>query len=353
MTDNLFSKFNPEKNSSLAAYTTWKVGGPAEILIKVKTVDDLVEILEIATNNAVPITILGGGSNVLISDLGIPGLVIINQTSQIHFPNKTELDLEIDNQDFDIYTDKEIAHRHIEVGDEFYSFADLEFVETGKKTQVIFDSGVKLQIAIAQTLKHGFTGLQWFAGIPSTIGGGLYNNIHGGTRHFSEYFKKALVYIPNQKPEWKDYDFFEFGYDQSILRKNPEIIILQVALELYQTTDLEQIDLAKKAATQWTYRKKRQPSVSAGCNFKNIPIEKQQELDFPTPSVGWLIDKKFEWVGKKIGGAFISAGHANFIENDGTATASDIYNLIQEIKQKAKQDYNLDLEEEIKLLGHF
>ncbi len=343
------------QNEPLALYTTWKIGGRAEFLLEAQNSDELKLAIEKAAQYHIPYTILGGGSNVLISDDGLKGLVIINRSRRViigNLANATNLDsaaqqevIEAANE-YNVY----IQPRHGEVDSSFYSFKDLDYEESGSRILVTFDSGVDLAYAIAFSLKNSVTGLQWFAGIPGTIGGALFNNIHGGTKHFSDnFFKAKVLEISDLEVTQKTvgFEYFNFGYDQSILREKTNVIVLEVTLNLFQGD----VERAKKTANEWTKRKRVQPRNTAGCTFKNIPSDKQWALGFPTPSVGYIVDKVFGWRGKSIGGAQISENHANFIENKGGATAKDVLELINEVKAEAKKRFDLDLETEINLLG--
>jgi UDP-N-acetylmuramate dehydrogenase len=363
--ENLKIKFN----EPLGPCTTWKIGGNAEILIETKNTEELEKVLILANKHEMSFTILGKGSNVLISDNGIANLTIINTSKNILIQGK--------NQNLEIAENPYIPHRHSETQDkEFYSFADLDFVETGQKVEVIFDSGVFLPLAINTVLKNGLTGLQWFAGIPGSLGGSLYNNIHGGTRHFSDYFLKAKVFLP--KNSWvheqkiannsnldikiieetdkylifeAGFEFFNFGYDQSLLReKNTQMIILKIHLNLF-LAPLEILEKARFTALEWAKRKRLQPQKSCGSVFQCLNTNDQQRLNYPTASAGYVIDKILNLRGETKGGAMISKDHANFIVNEKNATADDVLFLMKEIKQRAKKELNLDLIPEINHLG--
>lgn len=334
----------------LAPYTTWGIGGPADILVIARATDVLIRLYSACVDNSIPYTVLGGGSDILISDEGIRGLVIINKTANIAI-----LDSEhgADRDLLSITTDEANAYslwiepRHGEVGNDFYSFEDLDYAEEGETTLIKFDSGVVLSYAIAWGLKNGFTGLQWFAGIPGTMGGALYNNIHGGTRHFSDNFIAATI-IDSQGVRTVGREFFEFGYDQSVLRSRSDIIILDVTMKMYTTSDVAK---AKYVAQEWARRKRLQPRKSAGCVFQNITREDQLRNNFDSPSVGYIVDKKLGWAGKQEGGAMISDKHAAFIENKENATAAEIIILIKAVKDEVKQKFGIDLHTEINLLG--
>jgi UDP-N-acetylmuramate dehydrogenase len=340
------SKYSPKFDYPLAEYTTYKIGGPAEVLVVVKNSNDLEELIGSALKFEIPYRIIGWGANVLIADRGLKGLVIINRSRNILIHDKDSQEVQLEEKEEDFFNPF-IQPRHATADEEFYSFEDLDYQETGERVKVTFDSGVDLPFAIAYSLKNGLTGLQWFAGIPSTLGGALYNNIHGGTRHFSDYFVSAKVLDPQKGVEIYDYKKFQFGYDQSILRNNPRLVVLNITLNLFHGDK----DKAQYVAREWSKRKRRQAKNSCGCVFKNIPAEKQEELNLPTPSVGYIVDKKLEWSGRSQGKAQISTEHANFILNQGGAKASDVLQLIKEISLATKKQFTLTLEPEINLLG--
>lgn len=393
---DVFKGFKIKLNEPLAAFTTWKIGGPAEVLIQSKNSQQLFDIVKICLKNNLKWTVLGKGSNVLISDQGLSGVVIINQSKNIQTLNQnSNLDINLkeiilDSQKYD-YQSPYVEPRHTETGDtNFYTFKDLDFKEKGSKVTVKMDSGVFLPLAISWTLKNGLTGLQWFSGIPGSIGGSLYNNIHGGTHHFSEYFQLAKVLIPttdteaitrlqelvlkqqdsdfqnNSKNLTKNtiltqeenfilalvnFDFFNFGYDQSFLRrKNNQVLVLEVYLNLFQA-DEEQLQKAKNTASEWAKRKKIQPKKSCGSVFQALSEDIQKKLNYPTPSAGYIVDKILNLKGFELGGAKIADQHANFIINNKDAKASEVLAIIQKIQKEAKSKTGVDLELEINLLG--
>jgi UDP-N-acetylmuramate dehydrogenase len=339
-------KYSPKFDYPLAEYTTYKIGGPAEILVVIKNSKDLEQLICLAVDYNVPYRIIGWGANILVADRGLKGLVIINRSRNIQIQDTDFENIEMEEKEGDFFNPF-IKPRHTTADEDFYSFEDLDYKEGGERVKVTFDSGVDLPFAIAYTLKNGLTGLQWFAGIPSTLGGALYNNIHGGTRHFSDYFVSAEVLDPQNGVEIYDYEKFQFGYDQSVLRKNSELVVLTITLNLFKGDK----DKAQYVAREWSKRKRRQAKNSCGCVFKNIVPEKQEELNLPTPSVGYIVDKKLQWSGKSLGGAQISTEHANFILNQGGAKAADVLQLIKEISLTTKEQFDLTLEPEINLLG--
>ena len=339
------------QNIILSPYTTWQIGGPAEYFLEAKTSQDIIEAINFAKQKDIKYTILGNGSNVLISDEGLKGLVIINKTKGI----------EVDGKDLDDASDEanqgnqtmssvanavEVAHRHNETGDpKFLKFSDLDYEETGKIISVKFDSGVDLGFAIAWCLKNNLSGLQFYAGIPSTMGGALYNNIHGGVHHFSERFQSATIINGQGNIEEVYADFFNFGYDQSILRENPEIIVLAVTLNLFEGN----VEKSRLVAMEWLKRKKIQPRKSCGSVFKNLTKENQERLGIPTPSAGYVVDKLLSLTGFKVGNMQIPETHGNFIVNLGGGTAKETLEIINKVKQDALEKLGLEMVEEVKI----
>lgn len=351
------------KSEPLAPYTTYKIGGPADLLVKINNSLELEHLLKLAHKHNIPVTVLGGGSNTLISDDGLRGLIIINSASNIEYLDQTDRESDKEHTEVEVldiqqwldYTKsnnfKYIKPRHKQEDQAFYSFTDLDYEESGDRYPVLFDSGVKLAVAVTKTITQGYTGLQWFAGIPGSVGGALFNNIHGGTKHFSDNFlaAKVLIYKENGESDVEivGREFFDFGYDQSVLRVKKGVYVLQVLLGLYKGD----VEKAKYASQEWLKRKRIQPHNSPGCMFKNISEETAQRLGFASTSAGYIIDKQLGLVGKTVGGIQISPNHANFFVNTGNGKASDVIALVNEIQGLCKQKWDLELEPEISFLG--
>jgi len=383
------SQFNLHQNISLAKYTTWKVGGLASYLIEVKSNSDLLQILKIIAKNKIDFIILGRGSNVLISDKGLDKLVLINKADQNPEAFSVEKIATSDNNpshsQFLEYL-KNFSPNQIPVwfshtkDKNYYSFQDLEFQEEGDKKIINFSAGQFLPLAIKWTLTQNLTGLHWFSGIPGSIGGSLFNNIHSGTKHLSDYFAFAKVFIPKtdteayqkiQKLDQKglnlilekdkdwivalaDIEFLDLGYDQSFLRrKNNQVIVLEVYLSLFKTENQEILQKAKQTSLEWTKRKRIQPKNSAGSTFKAISNENKQKFDFPTNSAGYIIEHVLNLKGKQIGESMISKVHANFIETNTKSKAAEVYELIQLVQKTCQEKLGIDLETEVNLLGEF
>lgn len=331
-----------KKGEPLAPYSTLRIGGPADYFFVARTEKELVGAVGEARRLKLPVTLLGWGSNVLISDRGIRGLVIKNETAEIKIggavsSEKTE---SVDSPRWQADKKK---------GTFKYEFADLDYDESGApRIKVIISSGYSLPKAINDLLDQGITGLQWFARIPGTVGGAVHNNIHGGTHFFSEFVGRVKVLNADGEMIWLSVNQLKLAYDQSRFHDGREII-LAVELNLYRG-DAER---AKAAAFEWAKRKSLQPPRSAGCTFKNISNEDKERLGLLTTSVGYIIEHILEMGGYRVGGAAVSAAHHNFIVNTGRASAKDYLAVLHEIQKRTKEKLGIELEPEIILLGEF
>lgn len=303
-----------QRNISLALYTTFKIGGPAKYFYLAKDTKSLIEIIEAAKQEKIPFFILGGGSNVLILDQGFDGLVIKIQSSKFKIQN--------DNS----------------------------------RIKIVCDSGTLLSKLIQETLKRGIGGLEWFVGIPGTIGGAVYGNAGWpkDKKNIGDLVKNVVI-LKNGLQSTISNKKCQFGYRDSIFKHNNNII-LSVELRLWKGDALEM----RKRIQEILLKRKTNTSQgnSAGCIFKNIKcttlnkkiFEKYPELKNVIKnnfiSAGYLIEQ-CGLKGEKIGEAIVSEKHANFIVNKGQAKAEDVIMLISLIKQKVRDKFNIQLQEEI------
>ncbi|MDP2873716.1 MAG: UDP-N-acetylmuramate dehydrogenase [bacterium] len=292
-----------EKDVVLAPYTTFKIGGPADLFFVAKNTAELVGAVNAAKVSDVQYFVLGGGSNILVSDAGFRGLVIKNEAQ------------------------------------------NCELTEGGL---IRVDSGYPLQKFIDWTFDQGLVGLEWFGGIPGTIGGAIYNNIHGKDQLFNGRVVRVIMLKEDETVKTEPVSHLKSAYDYTILKEIKEVI-LEAFLRL-ESGDVEQ---ARKIRLDWWQEKKKfQPQTNcAGCPFKNISEADQKRLEYPTRSTGYLIDRGLGLKGLQIGGAKVCETHANFIVNAGGATALDVVALIEKIKAEAKEKLGVKLELEIELIG--
>lgn len=316
------------ENVSLSDYTTIKVGGPAKYFLEIRDSSHLISVLKILDQTKEKYFLLGKGSNIVVSDKGIDTFVIYNLTSHFKIDGEYKLPPK----------PRKIEPRYEAISNQEHK---------SKAFKVIVDSGVRMQYLMNKMFESNIVGLEYFSGIPCSMGGAIYMNLHGGDKFISEYITGAQLYSGG-KIKTVDNSYFQFYYDYSILHKTKEIIIkAELALPAGNG------DEAKKRAAHWAKKKSIQPKNSAGCVFKNISTHEKESFKLPTTSVGYIIDKLLGLKGYAIGGARVSPMHAAFIENYNNASAADIYALYKFIKSKAKEELKLELEPEIEFVGDF
>jgi UDP-N-acetylmuramate dehydrogenase len=287
----------------LARYTTFKVGGPAEWLLEARTADEIIDALRVAHVSGVPITLLGGGSNVLIGDRGVRGLVIRPRGGLIE---------RIDSE------------------------------------RVRADAATTINGLVRWTIQKGIAGLEAWAGTPGTVGGAIFGNAHFGGRLIGELVES--VRLAGRDGDTRDLsrDEMEFGYDRSRLQKTGEVLLSAV----FRVSTGDPSVLRDIARQSLAYRKKTQPldTPSAGCIFQN-PVRAEVPADIPA-SAGALVDRA-GLKGAARGDARVSATHGNFIVNEGQATAADIRSLIDLCRARVSERFGVALQEEIVYLGDF
>ncbi len=305
---------NIQKNIPLKNYTTFRIGGPAKFFVEVKNEDELIEALKYARDNNLGFFILGGGSNLLVSDKGFDGLVIKLRVMGCRLKDN--------------------------------------FIETG--------AGVPLAKIVQESAKHNLTGLEWATGIPGTIGGAARGNA-GAFGSCMRDIVEDVKAISTKDLKIKTYDLktCEFDYRSSVFKKNNNLIILSVVIRLKKGNKKEIqskiVEIIEKRSLK--YPKKN----SAGSFFKNPIVENKESMrEFERDQgikcrnnkipAGWLIDQA-GLCGKKIGGAMVSEKHANFIVNTGTATAEDVIMLASYVKQQVRDKFGIELVEEVQYLG--
>ena len=328
---------NWQTNIFLSEQTTFKVGGPADHLVIVKTSVELVEAVKDAQAKNWPYLVLGNGSNTLVADSGFRGAVIINDSQEIKVLDKPGKEIEALKLKprFDAL-EKETQ----DLTGGGYDFKDYQPV------WVRLDSGVTLPRAIFGLIAQGVTGLEWFAGIPATVGGASFINLHGGNKYWSDFLVEAEVLTADGELKTVGADYFNYDYDDSKIKKTKDTVV-SVTMKLYRGPKDQALEIAKT----WSLEKSYQPQRSAGCIFQNLEADTQAKLKLPTPSIGYMMDKVFNLKGKQIGQARIGLKHAGFIENLGQATADDIFQLIKLMKQTAKDKFGLELKLEIVPVG--
>ena len=291
--EKIVSKEKIYENELMSNYTSFKIGGPAEYLIKVQTPEELKEILKIIKKQEIPLTIIGNGSNILVSDNGIKGIV---------------LKIEINTFELNTQTAK------LRIG-----------------------SGVKLGFIAQKCLKSEIAGFEFASGIPGTIGGAIRMNAGAHGKEMKDVVTSVTYMDRNGDVFTIQNEEARFEYRNSLFA-HKDYIILEVEIQLEKGNSEE---IQSKMAEYATYRKEKQPIEypSAGSTFK-------RGADFITAK---LIDE-CGLKGYQIGGAQISEKHAGFIINKDNATAEDVIKLMEYTKESVYNKFGKIIEPEIEII---
>ncbi len=306
--DRLESIFGKQlsREASLARYTAARVGGPADVLLEVRSANELAQAIRLLWEEDLPYVILGGGSNVLLSDAGVRGVVVLNRARKVRFNS------------------------------------------TARPPGVWAESGVNLGLVARQAAMRGLSGLEWAAGIPGTVGGALYGNAgaHGSDMSGNQPVAEILHCMDMRqageavREEWS-MEKLELTYRSSVLKRLPGKAVILAALLRLEPGDPAAIQ-AKMDELVGYRRKTQPPGASMGSMFKNPP--------------GDYAGRLIEAAGLKglvVGDAQISSLHANFFLNLGRATATDIAALLRQARQAVFDRFGIELELEIEMLGEW
>ncbi|MEO5896217.1 MAG: UDP-N-acetylmuramate dehydrogenase [Vicinamibacterales bacterium] len=287
----------------LVSFTTLRVGGPADWLVTVRSASEAVQLVLLARDHCVPLTVLGGGSNLLVSDRGVRGVVM-----RVHGGDVTT------------------------IGDGL----------------IRADAGVTINGLVRWTINRGVSGLEAWAGTPGTVGGAIHGNAHFRGRLIGEVVAHVTVVTPSGQVQDVDGAAMQFAYDYSRIHRTGEVV---VAAD-FRVGAGEPLQLRRVARESLAFRKRTQPleSASAGCMFQN-PNPRTDVVPAGIPaSAGALVDRA-GLKGAQVGGAHVSSRHANFIVNDGTATADDIITLVDRCKREVQDRFGVTLREEVIRVG--
>jgi UDP-N-acetylmuramate dehydrogenase len=293
---------------SLADRTYFKIGGPAEVYVELADKQQVAELVKFCQSNSVRLTMLGGASNVIVADEGVRGVVL-------HLTNDTVQDL----------------GNGIRVG-----------------------AGIKTALLVRNALDLGYTGLEYFLGVPGTLGGATYNNAHYLQNLIGEHITRVEIVDEQGNVRWLEKNECAFDYDYSRFHKTKEVIVT-VEFELAKGDKDQSMQLIREATE---YRARTQPLglPSSGCIFQNTPNTPELQKLFPqfaerthVPG-GFLIDQA-GLKGERIGEIEVSDKHAAFMINRGGGTTAQLKQLVSLVKQRVKEKFGVELREEVFYLG--
>ncbi|MEO6221676.1 MAG: UDP-N-acetylmuramate dehydrogenase [Vicinamibacterales bacterium] len=289
----------------LGPLTTFGVGGPADVLVEPNSIEALQAVLRIATDSGLPVVLLGGGSNVLIADRGVRGVVIRARLTEVSQPSPD---------------------------------------------RVRAEAGVTMNGLVRWLIGRALAGLETWAGTPGTVGGAIHGNAHYNGRNISEHVIEVGLWSPSTGIIIVPAREMAFGYDTSRLIMTGEVLVWAD----FSVSTGEPGELRATARRSLAHRKRTQPLnlPSAGCVFQNP----QSPLDCVPSGVPWsagaLVDRA-GLRGATEGGAAISTVHANFVVAGEHATASHIRTLIERARDAVRQQSGVTLRDEIVYLGEW
>ncbi len=306
--DQLRHAFGPDRvmqDARLNDFTTFQVGGPADWLVETRSSEEIVRGLALARAAGVPVTLLGGGSNVLVSDSGVRGVVIHPRGGQIAM----------------------IDERCLRA-----------------------DAAVTINGLVRWTIVHGVAGLASWAGTPGTVGGAIWGNAHFLGRHIGDSVVSSKLVDRTGNVQEVPALEMAFGYDHSRPQQTGEVVLSAT----FRVHPGEPAALRTEARESLAYRKRTQPLdiPSAGCVFRN-PGQPSSGAGRDIPATAGALLDRAGLKGFAIGGARVSPTHGNFIVNEGTASAADIRRLIEHCRRTVRERFGVELKEEIVYLGQF
>jgi UDP-N-acetylmuramate dehydrogenase len=287
-----------QENVTLAPYTSARIGGPADALVTVKSADELAETMTRIWELQLPYAILGGGSNVLVSDKGVRGVAVLNRAKEVRF-------------------------------------------ETGNPPRVWAEAGAVFSNLSNRCAAQGLGGLEWAATVPGTVGGAVYGNAGAFGGDMSGNLISAELITERGRETWP-VEKMEYGYRTSALKRGAfgRAVVLSATLGLKNSTPEE---VSAKIAQFGEQRKSTQPpGASMGSMFKNPPGD----------YAGRLIEAA-GLKGARIGNAEVSPVHGNFFVNHGETKASDVRALIELAQKTVFEKFGIVLELEVELIGEW
>lgn len=286
-----------QENVRLANYTAARVGGPADAFLVVNSADELEKCVKTLWEMKIPFLLLGGGANVLVSDRGFHGVVLLNRahTIKIHAQNDPPT--------------------------------------------VWAESGANLGMIARQAALRGLSGLEWANSVPGTLGGAIYGNAGAFDGDMQKNLLMAEILHPQEGKQTWSVEKFGYEYRSSVLKRSgTQAVILSATLKLEKSTP----EAVKEKMDEFSNRRKQTqpPGASLGSMFKNPPGD----------YAGRLIEAA-GLKGMRIGGVQVSPVHANFFVNSEAATASDYRHLIEIVRNTVEEKFGVRLELEVELVG--
>jgi UDP-N-acetylmuramate dehydrogenase len=285
----------------LSKYTSFRIGGPADALVEVDNVAAFTRALAVGFDLGVDVFVLGGGTNVLVGDRGVRGLVVVNRCDHVSIEDET----------------------------------------------ITAQSGAAVDDLVQLAAERSLSGLAFAAGLPGTVGGAIRGNAGCYGRTIAECLDSAILVSADGRRIWtRGSEWFNFEYRNSRLQSERAYVVETILKLSYG----ECSEILAEMENAYRIRRERHPGSelpSAGSYFRNLPPDKPNGK---RRSTGGLLDR-LGAKNRKVGGAEVFSRHANIIVNAGSATASDVQKLADELKSLARETEGVELEEEVQFIG--
>lgn len=345
------------ENINLRDYSWIKIGGKCPKLIETESDDEFRKVVSSLIKDGIPFEVIGWAANTLISDRGIDCVVVRNRSNNIKVLNKKD----ILRTQFLGESEKGMNPRHNVYKNERvtsgYNYEDLDYSEPeAEDIKVSISAGSSLPYVINTLIDHGITGLQMFSGIPGTIGGSIYNNIHGGPRLLSEFIENVEFIDEKGEIRVLENKDLKFRYNYSLFQEISGVITS--ANFILKLGDKER---ARAVSLEWARRKSTQPKNSLGSTFHNLDVSDQKRLGLPTSSTAYFIEHVLKLSGFRVGGIMIPEQtppdqaqiNKNILINVGDGTAEDYLAVMKHICKVAYEKCGVKLKPEIFFKGFY
>jgi UDP-N-acetylmuramate dehydrogenase len=286
----------------LDLHTSYRIGGPADLFLPATRTDQVVEALQAAHALGVPCRVIGGASNLLVADAGVAGLVVKNLVNETRYA---------------------------------------EDPDDAERVMLVAAAGCQLAAVARQSARRGLAGLVWASNVPGTVGAAVVNNAGAFGSCMAEVLERALLVDPTGETRYLGPGDLAMAYRSTRLkRRELDLVVLEAELRLRRgDARALQAELSEVRAR----RQRTQPAgFSAGSMFTNPPDD----------AAGRLIEAAGQ-KGLRVGGAIVAPLHANFILNEGGATASDVYALMRRIQDTVYARFGVWLVPEVQLVGRW
>jgi len=286
-------------------HTTWRIGGPADFLVRASTPEDLVAAVAWGRQEGLPVTVIGGGSNLLIGDRGLRGLVVLARTP----------------------------------GERAGGLVSAE--DVGDAIRLRVAAQAPLSWTGRYAAERGWAGLDWGVGLPGSIGGAIVNNAGAHGTEMKDHLERVTVLNDQGEIDEHPASWLDAAYRHTLIKAAPQPRPWTVLGATMLLPKADPIALVRLADEHAEFRKLTQPTVAcAGSTFANPPG------DF----AGRLLEVS-DMKGFAIGGAMFSSKHANWIVNNGTATAADVRALVETARARVRDRFGIELVREVEFIG--